>query len=76
MRPVVSFLLGFLLGMAGATVALKYHWVRASDGIHRVAKTQANFADCYVDIREFGFSQWQSHPADRLIRFHQGRLSR
>jgi hypothetical protein len=55
-----------IVGALGATAALKYHVVRAQDGLHVVAKTQASFADTYVDIRQFGFEQWQAHPGVAL----------
>jgi hypothetical protein len=62
MQRLTSFLLGCIVGGVLVTAALKFHVVRASSGWHFVPKVQAQFADTYVDIRTFGFPQWQEHP--------------
>lgn len=62
MQRLTSFLLGCVVGGVLVTMALKFHVVRASSGWYFVPKVQAEFADAYVDIRSFGFQQWQEHP--------------
>jgi len=61
MKLFVSFAAGFLLGAALIFTSLKYHVVRASDGLHLVPKLSANFAETYVDIRKFSFTDWNQH---------------
>ena len=63
MKRLTAFLAGMFVGSALATVSLKYHIVRASDGHHWIRKTDAQFSGAYVDIREFGLEQWQERPA-------------
>jgi hypothetical protein len=58
-----SFLLGLILGGAAVFLGLKYHVVRADDGLHLIPKTQAAFQDVYIDIRQFGLAEWTEHPA-------------
>ena len=62
MQRLTSFLFGCVVGGIVVIAALKYHLVRADDGLHLVAKMPPQFANTYVDIREFGFEQWQAHP--------------
>jgi hypothetical protein len=62
MQRLTSFLLGCVVGGILVTMALKFHVVRAASGWHFVPKVQAEFAGTYVDIRSFGFQQWQEHP--------------
>lgn len=56
-----SFLGGVVVGGAAVFVGLKYHVVRATDGVHLVPKVQAQFDEAYVDIRKFGFEDWNKH---------------
>ena len=57
-----NFLAGFLTGALTLFVAMCFHVVRAKDGFHVIPKVTASLKDPYVDIREFGFSDWQEHP--------------
>ena len=57
-----GFVIGFVTGAATLYVAMCFHVVRAKDGFHLVSKTAVSLKDPYVDIREFGFSDWQEHP--------------
>jgi len=41
---------------------MSFHVVRAKDGFHIVPKSVTSLKDPYVDIREFGFEDWQNHP--------------
>lgn len=61
MARLGSFLGGLVVGGVAVFVGLKYHVVRASDGVHLVPKLQAHFDEAYVDIRKFGFDDWNKH---------------
>jgi hypothetical protein len=56
--------------------ATLYHVVRATDGIHLVAKQPPRLAETYVDIRNFTMTDWASHPqlASALVQGNQQRL--
>ena len=56
------FVCGFLIGGLTVFLSLHYHIVRAHDGLHPIPKVNPRFTETYVDIREFGMSQWQQHP--------------
>lgn len=61
MGQIGSFLGGLAVGGAAVFIGLKYHVVRANDGVHLVPKLQARFDEAYVDIRNFGFEDWNKH---------------
>lgn len=63
MSRIGSFLLGAAVGAAGVYGSLKYHVVRADDGLHAVPKLTAEFAETYVDIRTFDLAAWNEHRA-------------
>lgn len=76
MKRISTFLLGMATGailMHGATL---YHVVRASDGVHLVAKQPARLSETYVDVRTFSRSDWASHPqlATALVQANQQQL--
>ena len=57
-----TFFIGFFLGGATIYLSLHFHIVRANDGIHSISKVYPKFSETYVDIREFGFADWEDHP--------------
>lgn len=61
MARLGSFAFGVFVGAGLVFGSLKYHAVRAADGVHVVPKISASFEDAYVDIREFGPLDWDSH---------------
>lgn len=67
----------FLLGVAtGAMLlygAMTFHLVRASDGVHFVAKVPAHLSEVYVDIRQFGVADWADHPQLAAALVHANR---
>lgn len=63
MNKFSSFLLGVIVGGGLIYGSLKYHLVRADDGFHLVAKSHAEFAGAFVDIRNFSLEDWAEHPA-------------
>ncbi len=68
MARLGSFLVGIAVGGAAVFTGLKYHVVRANDGVHLVPKLQAQFDEAYVDIRKFtcvleGLGNFRGQPA-------------
>lgn len=61
MARLGSFLVGAVVGGVAVFTGLKYHVVRANDGVHLVPKLQAQFDEAYVDIRQFTFEDWNQH---------------
>jgi hypothetical protein len=58
-----TLLLGIVLGASGMYTGIKYHVVRANDGVHLVPKMSSEFTDVFVDIRKFTVSDWNDHRA-------------
>lgn len=71
-----KFLMGFVIGGATVLGALRYHVVRANDGVHFVPKMSATLAETYVDIRKYSSKDWSEHPtvAAALVRDGKGDL--
>ena len=63
MNRITSFLAGVVVGATGIFGMLKYHVVRAEDGMHLVPKMSSHLGEIYVDIREFDLSDWNEHRA-------------
>ena len=61
MSRLPSFLFGLLVGAGLVFTTLKYHVVRAEDGVHIVPKVSPEFSQAYVDIRHFGPRDWTNH---------------
>lgn len=55
------FLLGMITGAVLLYLAMHYHIVRGDQGVFVVPKVSNNLSDIYVDTREFGLGDWQSH---------------
>jgi hypothetical protein len=58
---VITFLLGIAAGVILCFAATNFHVVRAQDGFHLVHKQRARMAEAYVDVREFGVTDWTNH---------------
>jgi len=58
---VITFLLGMAAGVILCFAATNFHVVRAEDGFHLVHKQRARMAEAYVDVREFGVTDWTNH---------------
>lgn len=73
---ISAFVTGILIGAVLMFVGLKYHVVRADDGLHLVPKFEAKFSDAYVDVREFGITDWDEHRelAMALMRADKGHV--
>lgn len=61
MSQLKYLVLGAILGGTAVFVGLKYHVVRANDGVYLVPKLESSFAQAYVDIRGFGVSDWNDN---------------
>ena len=61
MKRLTWLVIGMVLGGLLVTGSLKYHVLRTKDGMTLVPKREFSFADAYVDIREFGVSEWAKH---------------
>lgn len=57
-----GFVMGFICGAGLLYGAMSFHVVMAKDGLHVIPKASAALKDTYVDIREFGFTEWKDHP--------------
>lgn len=56
-----GFVVGFVCGAGALYGAMLFHVVQAKDGFHFIRKSNPSLKDTYVDIREFGFSEWKDH---------------
>jgi hypothetical protein len=61
MHRITWFVGGFIAGIAALLVVQQNHIVRADEGFHLVPRVSAGYDDIYVDIREFGFDDWNDH---------------
>jgi hypothetical protein len=62
MKRLTTFVMGMAVGAAILLGALKYHVVRANDGLHLVPKLDAQLAGTYADIRAFTIADWAQNP--------------
>jgi len=62
MQRLISFLMGMVAGALLCYGATNYHLVRADDGFHVVHKVNAQLAEAFVDVRQFGVADWAAHP--------------
>ncbi len=63
MGRLYTFLLGVVVGFGLYHAALHFHVVYAADGLHLIAKQPPRLAEMYVDVRQFGWADWQKRPA-------------
>lgn len=63
MRRITTLILGMILGGGLVYGAYQYHLVRTGDQFLLIPKGQVSLVDPYVDVRDWGLSQWQEHPA-------------
>jgi len=62
MGKIYTFVLGMAAGFGMYHLALSYHVIRASDGLHLTPKVAATLTDTYIDIREFTAADHAEHP--------------
>ena len=63
MGRLSTFVFGGIIGAVLVLGSLKYHLVRAPDGLHLVPKLESNLSETYVDVRQFGPQQWSEHSS-------------
>ena len=63
MGRISNFLLGVIVGAGAVYGSLKYHVVHAEDGMHLIPKVSSSFDEIYVDVREFGPTDWSEHKS-------------
>jgi hypothetical protein len=70
MSRLPAFLVGMATGAMLLYAAMNFHLLRARDGLHLVAKDPPRLSEVYVDVRQFGVSEWSQHPqlAAALVR--------
>ena len=52
---------GVLVGGAAVVTSLKYHVLRTHEGFTMVPKQSTTLDETYIDIRQFGISDWLEH---------------
>ena len=62
MQRLITFVMGMIAGALLCHGASNFHVVRADDGFHVVRKVNAQLAEAYVDVRQFGVADWAAHP--------------
>ena len=62
MSRLPTFLAGMVVGAALLYVAMNYHVMRASDGLHLIAKPTARLSETFVDVRAYSMADWAGHP--------------
>jgi hypothetical protein len=62
MRRIFWLVIGVVVGGACVGGGLQYHIVRTRDGFTCVPKQKTSLADTYVDVREWGPTDWMRHP--------------
>lgn len=61
MSRLSSILLGIVIGAGLVYGALNYHVLRTPEGVEFVPKLSATFSETYLDVRQFGVSDWAEH---------------
>src|SRR5262245_47098421 len=76
MSRISTFLFGMITGGVLLQGVTMYHIVRASDGVHLVAKQPPRLGETYVDIRTFTMNDWAVRPqlASALVQANQQQL--
>jgi hypothetical protein len=61
MSRLGSTLTGVVLGGGLVYGALNYHVLRTPEGVELVPKLSATFDETYLDVRQYGVSEWADH---------------
>lgn len=62
MRRIIWLTFGIAIGAFGMWAAMTYHILRTKDGVACVPKHQARLAGTFIDVREWGVTEWTEHP--------------
>jgi hypothetical protein len=61
MSRLSYMVVGVLIGAGLVYGALNYHVLRTTEGVEFVPKLAATFDETYLDVRQFGVSDWADH---------------
>ena len=61
MNRFSCLVVGAILGAALVYGAVTHHVLRTEAGLEFIPKTQAGFQKTYLDVRQFGVSNWADH---------------
>jgi hypothetical protein len=56
-----TFLSGAAVGGSLVFGSLSYHFLRTEEGLQMVPKLSATFHETYIDVRNFGATDWARH---------------
>jgi hypothetical protein len=61
MNRFSCLVVGAILGAGVVYGALTHHVLRTEAGFELIPKTEAGFQETYLDVRQFGVSNWADH---------------
>ena len=70
MFGLYKFISGMVVGSVATLAALNFHLIRTTDSWAVVPKRHLALTDTYVDIRDWGLSDWTEH-ADLVYTLHK-----
>lgn len=62
MRRILWLGCGTVFGAVMMWAAMSYHLIRTRDGITMVPKYHAQLASTFIDVRQWGVTEWTEHP--------------
>jgi hypothetical protein len=62
MRQLWFLVWGAIAGAGLMWGAMNYHFIRRDGGIAMVPKYPAQLSGTYIDIRDWGITEWTEHP--------------
>ena len=76
MSRIGALVLGVLIGGGLVYGSLNYHVLRTETGYEFIPKSSATFSETYLDVRQFGVSQWAEHDevARAVLKADKGHL--
>jgi hypothetical protein len=61
MGRIKWFVLGAVAGSGMTMASLKYHFLYTNGGLKAVPKQSATLSETFLDVRDFGASDWAEH---------------
>jgi hypothetical protein len=62
MRKLLWMFAGIAIGAVGMWTSMNYHVLRTNAGMAMVPKYRAQLNGTYLDVREWGVTEWTEHP--------------
>jgi hypothetical protein len=62
MRRILWLGFGTVFGAFLMWAAMNYHLLRTRDGVACVPKYHARLASTFIDVRQWGVTEWTEHP--------------